>query len=81
MFDFLYSIIGNYATHFISAAIDIIICWLYMLILCGEKNRREWFSVRIPALLAVDHNLVGAVQGAAVVKAYLHAEDGQRCQR
>jgi len=54
MFDFLYSIIGNYATHFISAAIDIIICWLYMLILCGEKNRREWFSVRIPALLAVD---------------------------
>ena len=42
MFDFLQSLIGDYTVHFISAIIDIVICWFYMLILCSEKNRREW---------------------------------------
>lgn len=54
MFEFLHSLIGDYAVYFIFAAIDIVICWFYMLILCSEKNRREWFSVRISVLLAAD---------------------------
>lgn len=54
MFEFLQSLIGEYTVHFISAAIDIVICWFYMLILCSEKKRKNWFPVRIGFLFAAD---------------------------
>lgn len=54
MYNFLYSIMGVYSVHFISAAIDIFICWLYMLILCVKKKRRKWFGIRVPVLLVAD---------------------------
>lgn len=51
MYNFLYSIIGDLAPHYVTAAMDLGISWLYLLVLCSRKKTQSNFIPRIITLM------------------------------
>jgi len=46
--------LGNVTIHFITAIMDLAICWVYILVLCHRKQKRKLFPLRLFLMLALN---------------------------